>query len=137
MIPNLVPLAILFGLMGIFGVPLEGGSVVVGPIAIGIAVDDTIHLLFSYTKSRRAGVEPIQAMRMATAHCGRAVATTSCALALGFLAMTVSKFQSVASIGALSAAAIFAAAITEVLLLPALIACVAAAQKSSSGIHKG
>ena len=132
MIPNIVPLVILFGLMGLLGIPLEGGSVVVAPIAIGIAVDDTIHLLFAYSNYRRTGVDGIVAMRLATKHCGRAVVTTSCALALGFLAMTVSRFQSVAHIGRLSAAAILAAAAVELQVLPALLA-LASGRRSTPG----
>lgn len=122
MIPNIVPLVVLFGLMGLWGIPLEGGSAVVAPIAIGIAVDDTIHILHVYVRARRRGVASIAAVREATEHCGRAVVTTSTALALGFLAMTASEFQSVSNIGVLSAAAIAAAAVAELLLLPALIA---------------
>ena len=121
MIPNLVPLVILFGLMGLWGIPIEGGSVVVAPIAIGIAVDDTIHILHHYARARRSGIGSVEAVREATRHCGRAVVTTSCALVLGFLAMTISEFQSVANIGVLSAAAITAAAVSELLVLPALL----------------
>ncbi len=121
MIPNIVPLVILFGLMGIWGIPLDGGSVMVAPIAIGISVDDTIHLLHIYTRERRSGADSVTAIRVATQTVGRAVVTTSCALALGFSTMTASRFQSVSNIGLLSAAAILAALAAELLVLPALL----------------
>lgn len=121
MIPNLVPLAILYGLLGWLGIPIDGGIAIVGPIAIGIAVDDTIHLLHAYTRERRLGVDSIAALERATRHCGRAIATTAVALALGFTAMGASRFQTATNIGRLSAIAIVAAAFAELLLLPALL----------------
>jgi hypothetical protein len=121
MIPNIVPLVVLFGLMGIWGISLDGGSAMVAPIAIGIAVDDTIHILHVYAGLRRRGLEPVAAICQATLSVGRAIVTTSCALALGFAAMLSSQFQSVANIGLLSAAAILAAMAAEILVLPALL----------------
>lgn len=121
MIPNLVPMVVLFGLMGFFGIALDAGTALVAPIAIGIAVDDTIHFLHAYSAERRSGVAGIEAARRAGRHVGRAVVATSGTLALGFLAMLVSRFQSMSNIGVLSAASIVAAFAAELLVLPALI----------------
>jgi len=121
MIPNLVPMIVLFGLMGFFGIALDAGTALVAPISIGIAVDDTIHFLHVYSAERRSGVASIDAARKAGRLVGRAVVATSGTLALGFLAMLVSRFQSMSNIGVLSAAAIVAAFAAELLVLPALI----------------
>jgi predicted RND superfamily exporter protein len=134
MIPNLVPMVILFGLMGICGVALDAGAAVVAPIAIGIAVDDTIHFLHAYAGERRAGVVSVDAARHAAYQVGRAMVTTSGTLAIGFLAMLASRFQSAANIGLLSAGAIVAAFAAELLVLPALIATVGSGRVS--GIEK-
>ena len=48
LIPNLFPITIIFGLMGILGFPLDTFTLVVVPVVIGIAVDDTIHFLTHY-----------------------------------------------------------------------------------------
>jgi predicted RND superfamily exporter protein len=124
MIPNLLPMVVLFGLMGFFEIALDAGTALVAPIAIGIAVDDTIHFLHAFTSERRRGVSSIEATRRAGRLVGRAVVTTSGTLAAGFLAMLVSRFQSMANIGLLSAAAIVAAFVAELFVLPALIALV-------------
>jgi predicted RND superfamily exporter protein len=124
MLPNLLPMVVLFGLMGFFGIALDAGTALVAPIAIGIAVDDTIHFLHAFTSERRRGVPSVEATRRAGRLVGRAVVTTSGTLAAGFLAMLVSRFQSMANIGLLSAAAIVSAFAAELLVLPALIAFV-------------
>ncbi len=124
MIPNLLPMVVLFGLMGFFGIALDAGTALVAPIAIGIAVDDTIHFLHAFTNARRLGATSVEATRLAGRQVGRAIVTTSATLAAGFLAMLVSRFQSMANIGLLSAAAILAAFVAELLVLPALISLV-------------
>lgn len=122
MVPNLLPMVVLFGLMGFLGVALDAGSALVAPIAIGIAVDDTIHFLHAFRLNREQGLDSVSAARRAGQHVGRAIVTTSMTLAAGFLAMLVSRFQSMANIGLLSAAAIVAAFAAELLVLPSLIA---------------
>ncbi len=121
MIPNLLPMVVLFGLMGFFGIALDAGTALVAPIAVGIAADDTIHFLHAFTAERRRGVGLVEATRSSGRHVGRAIVTTSGTLAIGFLAMLVSRFQSMANIGLLSAASIVAAFAAELLVLPALI----------------
>lgn len=128
MVPNLLPMVVLFGLMGFLGVALDAGSALVAPIAIGIAVDDTIHFLHAFRLHRDRGVDAIIAARAAGKHVGRAIVTTSLTLSAGFLAMLVSRFQSMANIGLLSAAAIVAAFAAELLVLPALISVFSAWQ---------
>ena len=121
MIPNLLPMIVLFGLMGLFGIALDAGTALVAPIAIGIAVDDTVHFLHEFGAERRRGFSPMVASQRAAMRVGRAIVTTSGTLAAGFLAMLVSRFQSMANVGLLSAACIVAAFAAELLVLPALI----------------
>jgi predicted RND superfamily exporter protein len=122
MIPNLLPMVVLFGMMGLFGIALDAGTALVAPIAIGIAVDDTIHFLHEFRAQRKNGLGALDATKRAGLHVGRAIVITSATLAAGFLAMLVSRFQSMANIGLLSAACIATAFIAELLVLPALIA---------------
>jgi hypothetical protein len=125
MIPNAVALLLLFGAMGHWGISMDFGSAIVAPIAIGIAADDTIHFLTAYSRQRRSGLDPVAALRRAISDVGEAVITTSLALALGFLSMMTSPFPSIGNIGLLSAIAIVAATLSDLLVLPALIATVA------------
>jgi uncharacterized protein len=126
MLPNAVALVLLFGAMGHWGVPIDMGSAIVAPVAIGIAADDSIHFLTAYARERRIGHDPLEALRRAISGVGEAVIATATALALGFLSMLASPFPSISSLGLLTATAIFAATLADLLVLPALIAAAAA-----------
>jgi hypothetical protein len=128
MIPNAVALLLMFGVMGHMGIAMEFGAAIVGPIAIGIAADDTIHFLTAYARERRSGQEWLPALRGAIAGVGEAVITTSTALTLGFLSMLASPFPAISNLGLLSAIAILAATLADLLVLPALVAAAATAR---------
>ena len=128
-IPNAVALLLMFGAMGHWGAPMDYGAAIVAPIAIGIAADDSIHFLTAYARERRAGRAAAQALRAAIANVGEAVIATSSALTFGFLSMVGSPLPSVRNLGILSATAILAATVADLLVLPALISTVAAARE--------
>jgi len=121
LVPNLVPIAVLFGTMGFFGIPLNPGTAIVAVIAIGIAIDDTIHLLSRYNAECRA--DPDQ--KMATLRAIRAeslpVISTSFSLAVGFGILVFSEFNIVAQFGALSALTMMVAMTTDLLITPVLM----------------
>lgn len=130
MIPNLLPVVVTLGAMGLWGIPLDVGTIMVGAIVLGIAVDDTIHFISHYRSERGVGASPRDAISTTMRRAGRAIVTTSCALALGFFALTLSSWQSIASFGLLSGVAILAALAADLFVLPALILGLA---PSSSG----
>jgi hypothetical protein len=121
MIPNVLPVIATLGAMGLWGIPLDVGTIMVGAIVLGIAVDDTIHFLTHYRGERNAGASPHDAIATTMRRSGRAIVTNSLALALGFFALTLSSWQSIASFGLLSGIAILVALAAELLVLPALI----------------
>ncbi len=121
MIPNLLPVIATLGAMGLWGIPLDVGTIMVGAIVLGIAVDDTIHFITHYRSERNAGAAPRDAIATTMRRAGRAIVTTSFALALGFFALTLSSWQSIASFGLLSGIAILAALAADLFVLPALI----------------
>jgi len=120
-VPTLLPVLITLGAMGLVGMPLDVGSAMVAAIVIGIAVDDALHLLFQYRRRRSAGDPPAHAMTYAVHHVGRAVVTTSFALALGFAALSISSWKTISSFGVLSALAILCALLAVLGVLPALV----------------
>jgi predicted RND superfamily exporter protein len=129
MAPNAVALLLLFGAMGHLGVAMDFGAAIVGPVAIGIAADDTIHFLTAYGRGRRSGLEPLLAVRAAISRVGEAVIATAVALALGFLSMLTSPFPTISNLGLLCALAIVGATLADLVLLPALIAAAATARE--------
>ncbi len=121
MLPTLLPIVVTLGAMGWAGVTLDVGRSMIAVVLLGIGVDDSIHILDHYRKLRIAGAGQARAMREAVHNTGRAVITTSFALALGFLTLMASAWQSISSFGFFVAIAILGALVASLLVLPALI----------------
>ena len=119
LVPTVLPVVVTLGTMGWLGRPLDVGSSMVAAVVLGIAVDDAIHILDRFRRQRRAGASHVLAVHDGVRRVGRAVATTSFALALGFGALALSPWQSIASFGLLSAVAILGALVADLLVLPA------------------
>jgi len=125
MVPTLLPVVITLGAMGIWGIYLDMGTAMVGAVVLGIAIDDTVHILTQYRRRRVGGLAAGDAIRAAILHVGRAVVTTSLALALGFFVLTLSSWESVASFGFLSGVGILGAMVADLFVLPALVVTIA------------
>ncbi|MCP3985854.1 MAG: MMPL family transporter [bacterium] len=121
MVPTVAPVVLTLGAMGLLDVPLDMGTAMVATVIVGIAIDDSLHLLEHYRRGISRGMVVPDAMAHSVRFVGRAVITTSLALALGFFSMTFSSWQSIANFGFLSAIAILGALFADLLLLPALI----------------
>jgi predicted RND superfamily exporter protein len=122
LLPTALPVLLTLGAMGFAGLALDVGSAMVAAVVLGLAVDDAIHLIGAWRRRRAAG-EPAQtAVASALHEVGRALATTSFALATGFLALSLAPWQSIASFGFVAAVAILAALVAVLLVLPALLA---------------
>ena len=120
-VPNALPLVVGYGMMGAMGWLLDPSPTVVFTLALGIAVDDTIHLMVRYREEVKAGLHREDAIRAAVLHSGRAVATTSIILTIGFLISAMSAFQALVIAGSLGAAVIMTALLADVFVLPALL----------------
>jgi predicted RND superfamily exporter protein len=103
MVPNLVPVLCFFGLLGLGVAPLSLPTSLIGSVALGITIDDTVHTLVRYRSERRAGLSPDAAVLLTTRRVGRAIATTSLVLVAGFLVIALSGFATLREFGALSA----------------------------------
>ncbi len=121
MVPTLLPVVLVLGAMGWVGMSLDVARAMIAAVVIGIGVDDAIHLLSHYKQRQEAGDEARAAMVAALEHTGRAIVTTSVALALGFLTLMMSAWQTVASFGFFVAIAIAGALVATLFVLPALI----------------
>ncbi len=124
LIPNMFPLAVIFGIMGWFGLRLDNVTIFAATVSIGLSVDDTIHYL---TQLRRetdaAGAETDVESCLARAYqtTAKALISTSAVLFFGFLILLWSPFRPVVSFGLLGSSAIVAALVADLVFLPALI----------------
>jgi predicted RND superfamily exporter protein len=122
LLANFTPVALLFGLMGLAGIPLDAGTVLVGSIALGIAVDDTIHVISGFHGRRCRGATRHDALESAYELVLPPLVYTTVAVSLGFLVLGVSPFQFTRNLGLLTAAVMAVCLISNVTLLPALLA---------------
>ncbi len=122
MLPNLVPILLALGCMGWLGIPLDMYTMLSGSIAIGLAVDDTIHFMhgFQYASSQGLGVEQAVVRTMQTA--GRAMIISSVVLAAGAFVCTVSTLRQFHLFGMLNGSAILLALVADFLISPAVVA---------------
>jgi predicted RND superfamily exporter protein len=119
--PNLFPILTTFGLMGYLKISLDADTLLIAPIIIGLAVDDTIHFMTHF----RIEMERTQNIAKATINsireAGQAIAFTSIILSAGFLVFILSFHNGLSNFGIFAAIAVLTALISDLFLLPALI----------------
>jgi predicted RND superfamily exporter protein len=123
-VANILPVLVFFGIMGWAGVELNLATSIIANIALGIAVDDTIHYMAVLNRMVKVAPDRPQALRLTIKTVGRPVVFTSLTLTAGFLVMLVSGFGLIATFGWLSATTMMVALITNTVILPAVLATV-------------
>jgi hypothetical protein len=119
LIPNLFPIIINFGIMGLLGIPLNTSTALISVVALGIAVDDTIHFLTEYNRRRADNLPMREALRRTTLEKGTAICASSLILVIGFSVLMLSSFVPTISFGGLSAVIMITALIGDLIVLPA------------------
>ncbi len=121
MVPNVWPILLTLGAMGWLGIPLDYNKIMIATVAMGIAVDDTIHFVSRYHHEFNESGSYAGALAAAMTDVGHAVFVTSLVLVLGFLVNIFSVLDSSAQSGVLLAATIATALLADLLLTPALV----------------
>ncbi len=119
-VPNIVPIAVYFGTLGVLGIPLNPTTSLIACIVLGIAVNDTVHFLARFNADARAQGSEIDAVRSALGSVLRPITLATIALCLGFLVFTGSELNNQVQFGALAAWTLFVAWIADMTLTPAL-----------------
>ncbi len=121
LIPNLIPATLTFGLMGLLKIPLDFQTMMLAPIIIGIAVDDTVHFITRYRTEVFVDGDMKRALEHTLKETGQAIMSTALILGLGFGIMSFSSASGTANMGRFGALAIFAGLLCDMFLLPGLI----------------
>jgi len=121
MIPNVTPLLMCLGVMGLMGINLDSMTCMVASIAIGLAVDDSIHFVTRVRSRLEQGSEMVDALREATVEVGRALIYTTLSLCAGFGVMMFGSFVGMIYFGLLCMLTIIFALIADLLLLPVVL----------------
>jgi predicted RND superfamily exporter protein len=132
MIPNLVPLAIVFGTLGWLGWPVDIGMMMTGSIALGISIDGTFHFLVRYQEQCEAGKSNNHAVRIALLTTGGPIFESIVVSSIGMLALSLSSFAPTVRFGLLMATLLMATLAGDLLLLPALLAWRSSRQSKSA-----
>lgn len=122
MIPNVLPVVVVFGAMGWFGIPIDIGSMMTASIALGVAVDDTIHFLAWYRDDLDRLVDRNLAIVSTYQKCGTPTLQTAVISGLGLSVFALSTFTPTQRFGWLMLSILFAGVVSELVMLPALLA---------------
>lgn len=121
-VPNVIAVVVFFGAMGWLGISLNLGTSLIAAIALGVAVDSTIHYMSRLNTALKGEGDPASASVRSLRSVGPAIVLTTGALVVGFLTFTFSEFVPIRQFGMLAAVTMVAAMIANIGLLPALVA---------------
>ncbi|MEJ7590481.1 MAG: MMPL family transporter [Planctomycetaceae bacterium] len=110
------------GLLGWTGIRVDIGTMITASVALGLAVDGTLHLITWFRELLRQGMPRQEAVAKSLEHCAPALWQTSAAIGFGMLALYPVELLLISRFGWIMAGMIFAALWGDVILLPALLA---------------
>ena len=121
MIPNLIPLIFGGAMLKILGHSLDIGTVLVFSVCLGIAVDDTIHVLSNFRNYTREGLSEKEAIALVLTHTGPALVVTTMVLIGAFGTLAFATFLPNVYFGIMTAVVLLSALVTDVTCLPAML----------------
>jgi len=118
---NLVPIGLIFGFMGWFGIPLDIMTITIAAIAIGIGVDDTIHYIHRFQHEYNDSQDYKEAITASANSIGHAMEYTSVTIMLGFSILVLSNLIPTIYFGLLTMLVMGAALLANIILLPKVL----------------
>jgi len=121
LVPNALPILLLFGAMGWLGVPVNMGAAMIAAVSLGLSVDGSIHYVMSYQRERRKGTSVDEALHSVQATVGRAAVLATLALVVGFATLCYSDFVPTIYFGVLVSLSMIGGLVGNLVVLPLLI----------------
>lgn len=119
MLPNLIPLVLTMGYMGLVGIDLNTSTVIIFSISLGLAVDDTIHFLARFREELDRHPTDVHAAVIGAYNgAGRAIVITTVLLMIGLVVLTFSSFVPAQYFAKLTAITLIGAIVGDLMLLP-------------------
>jgi hypothetical protein len=122
MLPNALPVLVVFGGMGWLGIPVDIGSMMAASIALGVAVDDTIHYLTWYREGLNEFADRKLAIISAYRRCAPPTLQAAMISGLGLSVFALSTFTPTQKLGWLMMTILLAGVVAELVMLPAILA---------------
>lgn len=120
-IPNVVPLLFTLATLRLIGADIQTTNIVSFTVALGLAVDDTIHFVVRYREEIAAGLSRDEAISATYQGAGVAIVLTTVLLLVGFGTLMSSDLTATRHFGILTGVTLFAALLGDLFLLPALL----------------
>jgi len=124
MVPNLLPILVVLGVMGATGIRIDFFTMLTGSVAIGLAVDDTIHFLHNFYREFDVTGDAREAVRRTLETTGQALLTTSVVLSIGFGVFMLASMPTLQLFGMITVMAILLAFTADIVVAPALVTLV-------------
>lgn len=121
LVPNALPILLLFGAMGWLGVRVNMGAAMIAAVSLGLSVDGSIHYVMSYQRERRRGASLEEALQLVQATVGRAAVLATLALVVGFATLCYSDFVPTIYFGVLVSLSMIGGLVGNLAVLPVLI----------------
>ncbi len=121
MVPNVFPIVIIFGAIGWLGIKVDIGIMMTASVALGVAVDDTVHYLTWFRRGVLMGMDRREAVMLAYDRCATAMLQTTIIGGFGLAVFATSTFTPTQQFGYLMISMLAAALVGDLLLLPAIL----------------
>ncbi len=123
MLPNVFPVVVIFGYMAWAGILVDVGTMMTASVALGVAVDDTMHYLTWFSEGVATGMKPKEAALNAYRRCAPAMTQSTLIAGLGLFSFAFSTFVPTQRFGILMLAILSVALVGDLIFLPALLTC--------------
>ena len=134
MVPNLLPIIITMGCMGFAKLPLDINSLMIGSIALGIVVDDTVHFMYNFQRYYHKTADPYAAIEKTLLGTGRALLITSLVLCTGFFILLSASLNNFVIFGFFTGVTILIALLADFILVPALMLLIKRKRQKLTGL---
>ena len=121
LLANIIPISLLFGIMGWLNIPLDIMTITIAAIAIGIAVDDTIHFIHRFEDEFKLDHNYVNAMKRAHNGIGHAMYYTTLIIVIGFSILMLSNLVPTIYFGLLTVIIMINVLAADLILLPKLL----------------
>jgi predicted RND superfamily exporter protein len=121
MLPNILPIALVFGLISWYGIPLDVGTMITASIAMGISVDSELHFVSWFRQSLQQGLSREEAVANSLVHCGPAMWQSCLVISLALLMLVFTDLLMISRFGWLMASMILMALLADLFYMPALL----------------
>ncbi len=122
MIPTVWPVALVFGMLGWLGIPIDIGTMMTAGVAMGVCVDDTVHYATWFRRGIRLGLNRIEATRFAYENAAAAMYQSNFVVGFGLAAFGISAFMPTRRFGLLMLTLLMFGLMADLVLTPAMFA---------------